>query len=144
LEVVDMGGGSGEDPKQAEAVAAQQQPMAQALQMSQYPAFMPGQQNALADQMHQFYGAPVDEYRTMLGQNTQSAERPTLRNPTDIETYLNNLANPGGGGAGSAAGGMGNQAQAAKTAGAYLAGDSGAQYPTQPSEYGYGKNFFGR
>jgi hypothetical protein len=30
------------------------------------------------------------------------------------------------------------------TSGVYLAGDSGAQYPIDPSEYHYGVNFFGR
>ena len=137
-------GGGGEDPKQEEAAAVQQQPMAQALQMAQYNAFQPGQQNMLADQMSQFYGAPVDEYRTMLAQNTQSTEQPTLRNPTDIETYLNNLANPGGGASGAAAGGGTQQAQSGNTGGVYLAGNSGPQYPTQPGEYSYGKNFYGR
>lgn len=134
-----MGGGSSEEEKKAEA-AAQQQPIAQALQMAQYNAFQPGQQNMLADQMSQFYGAPAEDYRSMLAQNTQSSQRPTLRNPTDIETYLNNLANPGAG----AAGGAAAPAQPAKTGGVYLAGDSGPQYPTQPEEYDYGRNFFGR
>lgn len=136
-------GGSNENVKKEEEMAAAQQPVAQALQMAQYPAYMPGQQEALASQMANFYG-PGD-YASMLGANTQSASRPTLRNPTDIETYLNNLANPGGGAAAQGA----QTAQAANPAvgsgtGPYLAGDSGARYPTSPDQHQYGVNFFGR
>lgn len=94
-----MGGGSGEEQAAAQQAAATQQPVAQALQTAQYPAYAPGEQEMLANQLARYYGSA---YSGMLGNNTQSASRPTLRNPTDIETYLNNLANPASGGAASA------------------------------------------
>lgn len=97
-----MSGGS----KKPATTATPATPAATPVQMQNYPAFMPGQQGLLAEQMSAGYGAPVSENMGLLANLYKPVNMPIITRPDQIETYLKslNLAPVTGGTAANATG----------------------------------------
>lgn len=82
-----MGGGN----KQAAAAATTATPAATPIQMQNYPAFMPGQQGLLAEQMSAGYGAPVSENMGLLSNLYKPVNMPVISRPDQIAQYLTQI-----------------------------------------------------
>lgn len=85
--MIDMGGGSNKN-KTATTPAA---PAAPAVQMQNFPAFMPGQQGLLAEQMSAGFGAPVSENMGLLSNLYKPVQMPIISRPDQIAQYMTQI-----------------------------------------------------
>jgi len=101
--VIDMSGGDNKTKKAATATPAT--PAAQPINMQQFPAFMPGQQGLLAEQMSAGYGAPVSENMGLLANLFKGISLPQITRPDQIAQYAKQIGvdtgKTGSGGAGN-------------------------------------------
>lgn len=81
-----MGGGS---KKQTATTPAA--PAAPAVQMQNFPAFMPGQQGLLAEQMSAGFGAPVSENMGLLSNLYKPVQMPIISRPDQIAQYMTQI-----------------------------------------------------
>lgn len=84
--MIDMGGGS---KKQTATTPAT--PAAPAVQMQNFPAFMPGQQGLLAEQMSAGFGAPVSENMGLLSNLYKPVQMPIISRPDQIAQYMTQI-----------------------------------------------------
>ena len=82
--MIDMGGGN----KTKATTTTPAAPAAPAVQMQSFPAFMPGQQGLLAEQMSAGFGAPVSENMGLLSNLYKPVNMPMISRPDQIAQYL--------------------------------------------------------
>jgi len=87
--VIDMSGGGSSTKKPTTATPAT--PAAQPINMQQFPAFMPGQQGLLAEQMSAGYGAPVSENMGLLANLFKGISLPQITRPDQIAQYAKQI-----------------------------------------------------
>lgn len=85
--MIDMGGGN----KNKAATTTTATPAAPAVQMQNFPAFMPGQQGLLAEQMSAGFGAPVSENMGLLSNLYKPVNMPIISRPDQIAQYLTQI-----------------------------------------------------
>ena len=84
--MIDMGGGN-KDKKAATTATPAATPVA----MQNFPAFMPGQQGLLAEQMSAGFGAPVSENMGLLSNLYKPVNMPIISRPDQIAQYLTQI-----------------------------------------------------
>ena len=84
--MIDMGGGS-KDKKAATTATPAATPVA----MQNFPAFMPGQQGLLAEQMSAGFGAPVSENMGLLSNLYKPVQMPMISRPDQIAQYMTQI-----------------------------------------------------
>ena len=84
--MIDMGGGS-----KNKATTTPAAPAAPAVAMQNFPAFMPGQQGLLAEQMSAGFGAPVSENMGLLSNLYKPVNMPMISRPDQIAQYMTQI-----------------------------------------------------
>ena len=83
--MIDMSGGN--DTKKPTTITPAATPVA----MQNFPAFMPGQQGLLAEQMSAGFGAPVSENMGLLSNLYKPVNMPIISRPDQIAQYLTQI-----------------------------------------------------
>ena len=85
--MINMGGGN----KNKTATATTATPAATPIAMQNFPAFMPGQQGLLAEQMSAGFGAPVSENMGLLSSLYKPVNMPIISRPDQIAQYMTQI-----------------------------------------------------
>jgi len=136
-----MGGNSGNQPLQTQTAEAVPSgiPASDPLQMQTFPAFSPGQQGLLAQQMQQGFGGSPQDYINAMSfyRDTQT---PVINRPSDIDAYIAQLKAAGQPAAPAQAGPA--QAQSGPVGNPFMAGygmgSGGSVNPDDSSQYSQG------